>query len=163
MSLEIRIPFRSVRELPCTAAGYRSLTLPPMAVNFFADAFAVKELLTPPDPRFGVPAERFYLLPLDITTQHLLPFPMYKRRVDPAFHTTSVPSEANGKPPITHFTSSVFERTREVMLGFGSDAMELHDIVAVWCAIENSHDSEGNHDGLAKGWHAIKRRFDVER
>jgi len=24
-------------------------------------------------------------------------------------------------------------------MGFGSDAMELHDIVAVWCAIEISH------------------------
>ena len=32
-----------------------------------------------------------------------------------------------------------FQSTREFMMGFGSDAMELDDIVAVLCAIENSH------------------------
>jgi hypothetical protein len=105
-------------------------------------------------------------MPLDITSNHQLPFSIYKEKVDPTFHSTAVPSVKDGKSPITHFTSSFFERTREVMLGFGSDAMELHDIVAVWCAIANSRDLGYDKDGvpkLANGWQAVRRQFGVER
>jgi hypothetical protein len=122
--------------------------------------------LTPTEPGAGFPLDRFFLLPLDVTTPHILPFPLYKDHVDPAFDSTSNPSKSEGKPPVTHFTSSFFERTREVMQGFGYDAMELHDIVAVWCAIENSRVVGSDQDGLpklSKGWEGTRRLFTVER
>lgn len=65
-----------------------------------------------------------------------------------------------------HFTSSFLERTREVMVEFGKDAMELHDIVAVWCAIDNppvADEVPGAPPALQHGWKAAQRRFDIER
>jgi hypothetical protein len=137
------------------------------AVNFFADPYAVKQLILPSSPEDGLPLDRFILLPLDITTPHELPFPHYKAYVDPSFESSVWPSVAGlGKSPLTHFTSSFLERTREIMLEFGKDAMELHDIVAVWCAIENPPVIDEGIDGMPKlsqGWKAIKRVFDIER
>lgn len=52
------------------------------------------------------------------------------------------------------------------MIEFGKDAMELHDIVAVWCAIENppvASEAAGAIPTLQEGWKAVKRKFDVER
>jgi hypothetical protein len=46
------------------------------------------------------------------------------------------------------------------MLEFGKDAMELHDIVAVWCAIENPPATNFN---IAPGWEGTTRIFDIER
>ncbi|KAF9490034.1 nucleoside hydrolase [Pleurotus eryngii] len=135
-------------------------------VNFFADPYAVQELLTPKDshPLPHFPLERFFLLPLDITTPHELRFPYYKETVDPTFHSTVVPSVPLGKSPLTHFTSSFLERTREVMLEFGKDAMELHDIVAVWCAIANAPIGKNIEDAtLSPGWRMVKRKFEIER
>ncbi|KAG6812001.1 hypothetical protein H0H92_004966 [Tricholoma furcatifolium] len=120
--------------------------------------FAVKELLKPQDPHLGLPLDRFVLLPLDITTPHELPFEDYIARIDPSFDSTLKPSVASDKAPLVHFTSAFLERTREVMLSFGKDAMELHDIVAVWCAIENPPGRE-----LSPGWKVESRIFDVER
>lgn len=48
------------------------------------------------------------------------------------------------------------------MLSFGKDAMELHDIVAVWCAIMNPP-SEDPVMVLGEGWKMVKRLFDIER
>jgi hypothetical protein len=112
----------------------------------------------------GLPLDRFILLPLDITTPHELPFPFYKEKVDPAFDSTMAPSVSTSKAPLTHFTSSFLERTRELMLQFGKDAMELHDIVAVWCAIENPPVlQDACADTLALGWKATRRKFEIER
>ena len=151
-------------------------------VNFFADPYAVKELLTPDDPDHGLPLDRFLLLPSDITTPHELSFPLYKAAVDPAFESTASPSKPEEKPPLVHFTSAFFERTREVMLEFGKDAMELHDIAAVWCALANppipgsasasvstaaSPGAQGPSATalpvLQDGWKAALRKFAVER
>ncbi|KAG5652481.1 hypothetical protein H0H81_004889 [Sphagnurus paluster] len=126
--------------------------------NFFADPYAVKDLIVPSNPSAGLPLDRFLLVPLDITTPHELPFPTYQQKVDTSFDTSANPSIPAGKQPLIHFTSSFLERTREMMIKFGKDAMELHDIVAVWCAIENPPDTD-----LAVGWNARKRIFDVER
>ena len=131
------------------------------AVNFFADPFAVKELLIPTRLGDGIPLDRFLLMPLDITTPHELPFDVYRAKVDPAFG--SAPGAAAGKGPLTHFTSAFLERTREIMLQFGKDAMELHDIVAVWCAIANPPQPEGQMPELSPGWAATGRAFDIER
>ena len=138
-------------------------------VNFFADPFAVKELLTPSSPAEGFPLDRFILLPLDVTTPHEIPFPYYKEHIDPAFKDTTQPSDATKKAPLIHFTSAFLERTREVMLLFGKDAMELHDIVAVWCAVENPPPSDAELAAaistpvLSKKWKTVRRRFQVER
>ncbi|KAF9528538.1 Inosine/uridine-preferring nucleoside hydrolase domain-containing protein [Crepidotus variabilis] len=127
--------------------------------NYYADPHAVKELLTSTK---GLPLERFMMLPLDITTPHELPFPLYQEKIDLAFRNASVPSLAFEKNPITHFTSSFLERTRDVMLEFGKDAMELHDIVAVWCAIVHRPFPEDKIMTLAEGWRAHARAFEVE-
>ena len=134
-----------------------------MTVNFFADPYAVKELLIASPDHSGLPKDRFIMLPLDITTPHELPFPVYKEIVDPSFDSAKNQSISTDKAPLTHFTSSFLERTREIMLQFGKDAMELHDIVAVWCAIE--HPPFPDHEALtfAKGWQASARVFDIER
>jgi hypothetical protein len=138
-----------------------------LSVNFFADPYAVKEVLLPSHPEAGIPLDRFILAPLDITTPHELPFSIYKEKVDPLLETSASPSVGTcGKPPLTHFTSSFLEMTREIMSGFGKDAMELHDIVAVWCAIDNPPVANEGGDGmptLRKGWKGLKREFDIER
>lgn len=135
-------------------------------VNYFADPYAVKELLLSDNADLRLPLERFLMVPLDITTPHELPFPVYKGAVDPTFESASAaPSNGSNKSPITHFTSSFLERTREVMLSYGKDAMELHDVVAIWCAMENPPmpDNQGEGDVLAPGWRALRRIFDIER
>ncbi|KZT11005.1 nucleoside hydrolase [Laetiporus sulphureus 93-53] len=141
-------------------------TSPVAEFNFFADPYAVRELLTPTSPEMGLPLERFLLLPLDLTTPHELPFPYYRDKVDAAFESTKKPSRSQDKPPLVHFTSAFLERTREIMIEFGKDAMELHDIVALWCAIENlpsPDDAVGAIPTLQPGWRATKRKFEVER
>ncbi|KAF9445905.1 nucleoside hydrolase [Macrolepiota fuliginosa MF-IS2] len=140
-------------------------TTPVAEFNFFADPYAVKELLLSDNEDLRLPLERFLMVPLDITTLHELPFPIYKRAVDPTFESASAaPSNGSRKSPIVHFTSSFLERTREVMLSYGKDAMELHDIVAVWCAMENPPSPDDRTgDILAPGWRALRRIFDIER
>ncbi|KAF8971042.1 Inosine/uridine-preferring nucleoside hydrolase domain-containing protein [Flammula alnicola] len=138
-------------------------TSPVAEFNFFADPYAVKELLISADLHEGLPRNRFLMLPLDITTPHELPFPVYKKIVDPPFDSPGLPSIAGEKPPITHFTSSFLEKTREIMLLFGKDAMELHDIVAVWCAIENPPFADNKPMTLAARWWGSPRVFEIER
>lgn len=140
-------------------------TTPTAEFNYFADPYAVKELLLSDKSALHLPLDRFLLVPLDLTTPHELPFPAYKQAVDPAFQSVSTAlSDGSTKPPVAHFTSAFLERTREIMLGYGKDAMELHDIVAVWCAMENPPvrgDQEGN--ALSPGWSVLRRIFDIER
>ncbi|KAF8497657.1 Inosine/uridine-preferring nucleoside hydrolase domain-containing protein [Gautieria morchelliformis] len=133
--------------------------------NFYADPFAVKELLHPQEPYKGLPLDRFILLPLDVTTSHELPFAEYKKWVDPGFSDTRSPSEPNDKAPLTHFTSSFLERTAEVMRGFGVDAVQLHDPITVWCAICNPpvQDEAMYSPPLHNGWVICRRTFQVER
>jgi len=138
-------------------------TSPMAEFNFFADPYAVKELLISSPLHQGLPLNRFLLLPLDITTPHELPFPEYKKHVDPAFHNSSLPSISHNKSPLTHFTSSFLERARENMLQFGKDALELHDIVAVWCALENPPFSDDVPMVLTSDWQGCSRIFDIER
>lgn len=49
------------------------------------------------------------------------------------------------------------------MLQYGKDAMELHDVVAVWCAIENPPLLDAAPTALAPDWQGCKRIFDIER
>ncbi|KAL4074162.1 Inosine/uridine-preferring nucleoside hydrolase domain-containing protein [Scleroderma yunnanense] len=139
---------------------------PAAEFNIFADAHAAKRLLCPASPENGLPLERVMLLPLDITTLHELTFPFYVERVDPTFESTRKPSIESNKPPLVHFSSAFFERSREVMIEFGKDVLELHDIAAVWCALENPPDSADKEVGLpstSPGWIVMRRKFDIER
>ena len=103
------------------------------------------------------------MLPLDVTTPHELPFRVYRDVVDPTFVDASSPSKSTMHSPLVHFTSSFLERTREIMLKFGKDSMELHDIVAVWCAIDNPPFLDHEEMTFADGWKAHARIFDIER
>lgn len=99
------------------------------------------------------------MLPLDITTPHELPFPYYTTEVDPTFGSPNAGDAITSH--LVKFTSAFFERTREVMLQFGKDAMELHDIAAVWCAIE--HPPVELLGGAKRGWSFARRKFEIER
>jgi hypothetical protein len=109
-------------------------------------------------PATRLPLTRVLLLPLDITTSHLLPFATYDIHVDPTF-ATEKPSVPTGKAPLTHFTSAFLLRARKVMRAFGVDAMELHDITAVWAAIVHPPGLQGS----APGWTVRRRLFQMER
>ena len=100
------------------------MSFPCFTVNFFADPYAVKELLVDG----GLPLDRFLLLPLDVTTPHELRFPFYTKTVDLGFGIGKT-SRAEEKSPLAHFTSTFLERTREVMREFGKDAMECVFII----------------------------------
>ena len=137
----------------------------PLLVNFFADPYAVHNILSPP-PLIPAhfPFEKFILLPLDITTEHELPFPFYIQHVDKDFPppTPEPPVPQAGRTAIVYFTSAFLSRTREVMLKFGKDVMELHDIAAVWYAIENPPNPT---EPLkqTQGWQIVRREFEIER
>ncbi|KAH8993484.1 nucleoside hydrolase [Lactarius akahatsu] len=129
---------------------------PSAEFNFFADPFAVAEVLRSETTR--LPLERVLLLPLDVTCPHTLPFSAYSKYVDPAF-AEDTPSVPAGKTPLTHFSSAFFRRTRHVMRAYGLDGVELHDIAAVWAAIMHPPGLEGT----APGWTVRRRRFEMER
>ncbi|KIK97378.1 hypothetical protein PAXRUDRAFT_230975 [Paxillus rubicundulus Ve08.2h10] len=141
-------------------------TSPVAEFNFLADPYAAKGLLCPVVQGQGLPLERVLLVTLDVTRSHKLPFTFYIQHVDPDFDSTTNPSVATEKSPVSHFTSSFLERTREVLLDLGQDTMELHDVVAMWCAIDNPPEAfakEHNLPSLSPGWAAAKRKFDIER
>jgi hypothetical protein len=125
-------------------------------VNFFADPYAVDEVLISAATR--LPLNRVLLLPLDITSSHLLPFSTYTTHVDPTF-ATEIPCVPMGETPLTHFTSAFLLPVRKVMRAFGQDALELHDIVAVWAAMAHPPALQGS----ASGWTVRRRLFQMER
>lgn len=153
-------------------------------VNWYADPYAVYELLTPSADaaHSGLPISRTLILPLDITTPHEIPFPAYAEHIDPTF-APDQPSKAESKAPLRHFASAFLRRTREVMKSFGKDAMELHvsssiifeafqrnitqtswqDITAVWAAAQNPPTETDAVMGLADGWSIYWRTFAIER
>lgn len=161
-------PMAECRSLSFATSSFVSLT-PSATVNFYADPAAVHALLTPPAPVPPLisPASRFTLLPLDITTSHVLPFGLYTRCVDPDFiGSTSQPStlscshKKTDKSLLVHLTSSVLERTSEKMRSFGMDELQLHDPAAIWYCL--SHPPV-DHLEDAQGWSTATRIFEVER
>ncbi|KAK4702274.1 hypothetical protein P7C70_g3948, partial [Phenoliferia sp. Uapishka_3] len=111
-------------------------TTPVAEFNTYADPWAAQTIISLSLPHF-------YLVPLDITTPHTLPFDLYTSLVDPHFFDTSAPSQANGKSPLVHFTSSFLEGTRETIRRFSTaDVMEMHDPAVVWALIDWSRDGQ---------------------
>lgn len=111
-------------------------TTPCAEFNTYADPWAAQTV-------YGLSLPHLYILPLDITTPHTLPFALYTSLVDPHFADTSKPSQAAGKTPLVHFTSSFLEGTRETIRRFStSDRMEMHDPAVVWALIDWSRDGQ---------------------
>ncbi|GAA5944601.1 hypothetical protein JCM1841_004026 [Sporobolomyces salmonicolor] len=135
--------------------------------NYYADPFAAQTL-------FALSLPELYIFPLDITTYLTLPFSRYASAVDPALADTESPSVADGKDPLVHFTSSFFERTKEVMRSFGADAMELHDPTVTYALLDwaraggagerpdPDEADETECGSFAPGWDWEKVEFEVE-
>ncbi|GAA5849735.1 hypothetical protein JCM9279_001999 [Rhodotorula babjevae] len=142
-------------------------TSPVAEFNYYADPFAASIL-------FALARSNLYIFPLDLTSYLTLPFSLYTSAVDPAFSDTSAPSVPQGKAPLTHFTSSFLERTREVMRQFGSDVMEQHDPTVVYALIDwararraqagaGAAAGEDEDEGeFAPGWAYRRVEFEVE-
>ncbi|KAM0749022.1 nucleoside hydrolase [Meredithblackwellia eburnea MCA 4105] len=111
-------------------------TTPVAEFNSYACPHSAKQILD-----LNLP--HLYLLPLDITTPHNLPFELYKSLVDSSFEDTKRPSQPGaGKSPLVHFTSSFLEGTRETVRRYHKDWMEMHDPTVVWALIDWSRDGQ---------------------
>ncbi|CAD6577837.1 MAG: hypothetical protein CYPHOPRED_000385 [Cyphobasidiales sp. Tagirdzhanova-0007] len=138
-------------------------TSPVAEFNVYADATAANEVFSHSS---SLP---IYLLPLDVTSTHLLPWSQYTSFVDPSFPS---PAPASSLSPLTRFTSSFLRHTQEVMAQYGKSAMELHDPLAVYLAMHytpspsasgSTTSSAGpNLVQLTDEWHVEKREFVVE-
>ncbi|GAA5917747.1 hypothetical protein JCM6882_001312 [Rhodosporidiobolus microsporus] len=144
------------------AVAHPGNTTPVAEYNVYADPAAANVI-------FQLALPNFYLFPLDLTSYLTLPFALYESAVDPSFATTKSPSQPAGKPPLTHFTSSFLEGTREIMASFGGEAMELHDPTVVYALIEwaRAGAKVGERDGtergtFAPGWTWQQVAFEVE-
>ena len=117
-------------------------TSPSAEFNCFADPYAADEVLN------VVKQGLFEMIicPLDITTPHQIPF------------SDLIVPVANTNTPIQIFISAMLQRVRGLQASFGlPDAMEMHDPVAMWYAIEHA-----GRNG-APGWRIQTREFKIER
>jgi inosine-uridine nucleoside N-ribohydrolase len=114
-------------------------TSPVSEFNSFADPYAFDMLrVAAKDGAFS-----FVFAPLDVTAQHTVPFA-------DLLHAGGTALEA--------FTTAFLLRVRGLQQRFGlPDAMEMHDPVAVWYAVENAPRTVG------AGWAVAGRAFGVER
>jgi inosine-uridine nucleoside N-ribohydrolase len=96
-----------------------------------------------------------YLAPLDITTQHTMLWSDYTKLVDSSFPDGEPPSSL---APLPFFTSAFLRHTVQIMKRYGKSAMELHDPLSVWFALEAA---KGNM--TTGGWETQRHDFAVER
>jgi hypothetical protein len=139
-------------------------TSPVAEFNCFADPYAVQALIE------GVKAGAFpfTFAPLDITSTHTIPFTdlLYPSLIP----GHSLPADYPAPTRLQAFTTAFLLRVRWLQERFGHpDAMEMHDPVAVWYAIEHAahHDKHGKHGArlptVVDGWSTKDRDFAVER
>lgn len=95
------------------AVDHPGNTSPVAEFNYYADPYAAKTL-------FALALPNLYIFPLDLTSYLTLPFSLYTSAVDPSFSDTPSPSSPAEKAPLTHFTSSFLERTRESCASSGA-------------------------------------------
>jgi hypothetical protein len=89
-----------------------------------ADPFAAEEVLSSTSL---ISSDLLQQMPLDITERHQLPFDVYMKRVDPELGSGG----KGDKEPLIAFTSAFLEKTREIMLKFGMDWIQLHGALVV--------------------------------
>lgn len=147
--------FRRVRMISVMGGALEAPgnTSPCAEFNFFADPWAAKALLEDAAKEDGG-ALPIYLLPLDITTRHVVPYELLVRQPgDPLF-------EAN---PLVRLISAFMRKPRAVTNACAGDEpfdpakhdlFEGHDPLAVAHAIAYSPD--------APGWEVVEREFQVE-
>ncbi|KAI9454208.1 hypothetical protein F5148DRAFT_1378312 [Russula earlei] len=95
-------------------------------------SYAVDEMSISPTTR--LPPTRVLLLPLYVTSAHLLLFHGYATRVDPAL-TADKLSVPTTKTPVTHFTSAFLRRTRSVMRG-------ITELTSGMCVVDKRDDQK---------------------
>jgi inosine-uridine nucleoside N-ribohydrolase len=125
-------------------------TSPTAEFNCYADPYAASMMLE------AVKSGLFpmFLAPLDITTPHQIPF-------SDLIHSSYPDNPDPSLTPLQHLTSAMLGRVRGLHVSFGlPDAMEMHDPVAVWYAIQHAHLPANQ---LAQGWKVKARQFKVER
>lgn len=129
-------------------------TSPTAEFNCFADPYAAAEVLT------AVKQGLFPLVmaPLDITTPHLIPF------TDLIHPSITGDAPASEPTPIEAFVGAMLVRVRGLQASFGlPDAMEMHDPVAVWYAVENAALPSIGVAQPKDGFVLRQRDFQVER
>jgi inosine-uridine nucleoside N-ribohydrolase len=128
-------------------------TSPSAEFNCFADPYAADQILA----ACKQGAFKLIMAPLDITSPHTVPFDdliVTKPEDDVA------KQDKNGVPgPLRVFISSFLHRVRGLQASFGApDAMEMHDPLAIWYAIDNADLPTGSN-----GWETEQRDFKIER
>lgn len=121
-------------------------TSPVAEFNSFADPYAFDLVLE------AVKRGEFRLTfaPLDITTPHSVPFP-----------SLLFPDADPKDERLKAFTTAFLTRVRGLQAQFGNpDAMEMHDPLSMWYAVENAGRPNGD---LAPGWAVTPREFTIER
>ena len=159
-------------------------TSPVAEFNCFADPYAAAQILD------AVKAGEFQcvMAPLDITTPHDVPFvdlihPSIVRKAAQAtasLQDTASPAKAQkiaheaAPSPLEEFIGNMLLRVRGLQASFGlPDAMEMHDPVAVWYAVQNAElaligtaqqpNQAGATESENNGFKLQQREFKVER
>jgi len=131
-------------------------TSPTSEFNIFADPYAAQHVYDEAERN----SFKFVLVPLDITSLHIIPFNRMIGTVNAppnSIPDTTVSIEASKDIP--NFLEALLGRPRKTLHDLGlPDAMEMHDPLAAWYAICAALPSN---PGL--GWLVYKKKFAIER
>lgn len=101
------------------------------------------------------------LTPLDLTTQHGIPF---SHLMHPLFLSGSLisgPELSKSMSPLRAFASAILYRVRRVTRELGlPDVFDMHDPLAVWAGL--AHASLPRDASLREGWGMERRDFVIE-
>ncbi|KAH7341537.1 putative hydrolase [Rhizoctonia solani] len=125
--------------------------------NFFADPKAAAIIMDAAKSE----SINLFLAPLDITTQHSVP---YSHLIHPKLLTgplISGPELTQLMSPLRAFTSAFLHRVRRITQDIGiQDGFDMHDPLAVWAGLV--HASLPRNAPLVKGWEVEIRDFVIE-
>ena len=97
------------------------------------------------------------LLPLDITSQHTIPFSTLIR-------PPTISEEEEEPTSIRSFLNAMLSRPRIILRAFGlmGDVFEMHDPLAAWFVIQHAEAGIAGTE-LRDGWETTRRDFVIER